>query len=111
MNIFLTPALPHGRALQSLHKGEGCLYEGGYNERSPDSRMSTLTISLNSLELFKMFIILGQNQKLGLYLTDLQVTFSYKLELQHGCEHLWYSLEGNLFFPLLFNSCWAQTVW
>lgn len=44
-NIFLTPALPHGWALQSLHKGEGCLYEGGYNERSPDSRMSTLTIS------------------------------------------------------------------
>lgn len=73
--------------------------------------MSTLTISLNSLELFKMFIILGQNQTLGRYQTDLQVTFSCKLELQHGCKPLGSSLEGNLFFPLLFNACWAQTTW
>lgn len=94
MNIFLTPALPHGWALQSMHRRKGHLYKGNCKERTSDGRLETenLDEEFESSQFFSIFIILGGNQKFGWYGTDLQTElFSCKLQTcsmaANNCGH------------------------
>lgn len=90
MNIFLTPALPHGWALQPLQKRKGHLYKGNCKERSSDGRLKTenLDEEFESSQFFSIFIILGWNQKFGWYGTDLQIAF-------FSCKPQTYSMAAN----------------